>query len=211
MVAGRLELMAQEPQMTLPHARDSHPEKSENSGSFLGGAVRSLLVTAGVAAVANVGRKMAVQAPTAMASDWCDGLVKEHRATLEAIDKLAEVPPERPQRRGMVLMNIKHMIAKHALQEEQVIYPMLRRGEDIETLRELNGDHGEIKALLFELGEMDKADPAFLDTLAQLREQLEEHMREEEEDLFPALRERLSEAENRKLTRNMNMAGLTLA
>lgn len=65
--------------------------------------------------------------------------------------------------------------------------------------------------MLFELSRMDKADAGFATTLAQLRTALEEHMREEEDVLFPALRERLSEAENRKLTREMNLAGVMVA
>jgi iron-sulfur cluster repair protein YtfE (RIC family) len=164
-----------------------------------------------VAAIANLGRKLAVQAPTATAQDWCEGLIREHKATLAVIDKLERVSTEHPERRAMLLMNLKHMIAKHALQEENVIYPMLRRGENSGTADSLNSEHGEVKAMLYELGHMDKGDPAFADTLGRLRNALEEHMREEEETLFPALRERLSDEDNRKLSREMNMAGLMLA
>jgi iron-sulfur cluster repair protein YtfE (RIC family) len=58
---------------------------------------------------------------------------------------------------------------------------------------------------------MDKADPAFEVTLEGLRSSLQEHMRQEEEVLFPALRAQLSDEENRKLTRTMNMAGVMVA
>lgn len=190
----------------------SHPRKSHSadSGSILATTAKSILVTAGVAAIANLGRKMATQAPTAMASDWCEGLIREHEATLAAIDKLMATSAEHPQRRTAQLVQIKHMIAKHALQEENVIYPMLAR-EDGAAVGDLNKEHGEVKAMLFELGRMEKADPAFAVTLERLRTALEEHMREEEEELFPALRERLSDEENRKLTRSMNLAGVMVA
>lgn len=211
MVVTRLETMVQEPDMSRSTSRDFHKDDTSSNGSMLGDAVKGLLVTAGVAAIANLGRKMVVQAPTATASDWFEGLAKEHEATLAAIDKLAEISADHPQRRGMLLMNIKHMLTKHALQEELVVYPMLRRHDDTDTLRSLNGDHGEVKAMLWELGQMDKSDPGFTGTLSRLRAELEEHMREEEEELFPKLRERLSDEENRKLTRSMNMAGLMLA
>ncbi len=171
---------------------------------------RSVLVTAGVAALANLGRKALTQAPTAMARDWCEGLTREHEATLAAIDKLMATSADHPGSRTMQLNAIKHMIAKHALQEENVIYPMIAR-EAGDAAGELNKEHGEVKAMLFELTRMDKTDPAFATTLAQLRGALEEHMREEEDVLFPALRERLSDDENRKLTRAMNMAGVMVA
>lgn len=184
--------------------------RSPEPASIIVTAARSVLVTAGVAAIANLGRKVVTQAPTAMAHDWFEGLVREHEATLAAIDKLMATPAEHPQRRAVQLAAIKHMIAKHALQEENVIYPMIAR-DGAEAAGELNKDHGEVKAMLFELTRLDKTDPAFATTLAQLRSALEEHMREEEEVLFPALRERLSPDENRKLTRAMNMAGVMVA
>ncbi len=178
--------------------------------SVLATAAKSVLVTAGVVAIANLGRKVVAQAPTAMASDWCEGLTLEHEATLAAVDKLIATSEEHPHRRTAQLTAIKHMIAKHALQEENVIYPMIAR-DSSEAAGELNKEHGEVKAMLFELTRMDKTDPGFATTLTELRVALEEHMREEEDVLFPALRERLSQEENLKLTRAMNMAGVMVA
>lgn len=182
-----------------------------NSSSILGTSVKGLLLAAGAMAVANLGRKLAVQAPTAMAHDWCDGLAKEHKATLAVLEKLEEVSPEHPHRRTALLTSLTHMISKHALQEENVIYPMLRRKEGDETAGSLNSDHGSVKAILYELAHIDKADAGFADLLSKLRGELEGHMREEEDTLFPALRQSLSDEENSKLTQEMNMAGLLLA
>ena len=193
--------------MPRTHARKT---RHEEPAGVIANAAKSVLVTAGVAALANLGRKVVTQAPTAMASDWCEGLTREHEATLAAIDKLLATSIDHPQRRTVQLAAIKHMIGKHALQEENVIYPMLAR-ESGDAMGALNKEHGQVKAMLFELSRMDKADAGFATTLAQLRTALEEHMREEEDVLFPALRERLSEAENRKLTREMNLAGVMVA
>lgn len=190
--------------MSRARTRKTASYEPASSGSLLSATAKSVLVTAGVAAIANIGRKMATQAPTAMANDWCEGLVREHEATLAALDKLAATPAEHPQRRTVQLTSLKHMISKHAIEEENVIYPMLRRDDESGAVPDLHKDHGEVKAILFELTQMDKGDPGFGTLLQRLRNALEEHMREEEEVLFPALRARLSEAENRKLTRTMN-------
>lgn len=184
--------------------------RREEPSSIIATAAKSVLVTVGVATIANLGRKAITQAPTAMARDWCEGLTREHEATLAAIDKLIATSAEHPGSRKMQLASIMHMIAKHALQEENVIYPMIAR-EAGDAAGELNKEHGEVKAMLFELTGMDKTDPAFATTLARLRGALEEHMREEEDVLFPALRDRLSVDENRKLTRAMNTAGVMAA
>ena len=90
-------------------------------------------------------------------------------------------------------------------------FPVLGQGGEGDAAKSLNSDHGEVKAMLYALGHMDKGDPAFNETLGRLRSALEEHMRQEEDELFPALRERLSDEENKKLSREMNMAGLILA
>lgn len=182
-----------------------------HESSMLGTSIKGLLLTAGAMTLANLGRKLAVQAPTAMAHDWCDGLAKEHKATLAVLEKLEQVSPEHPHRRTALLTSLTHMISKHALQEENVIYPMLRRKEGDETAASLNSDHGSVKAILYELAHMDKADTGFSDLLSTLRGELEDHMRDEEDRLFPALRQSLSDEENSRLTREMNMAGLMLA
>ncbi|UYV15754.1 hemerythrin domain-containing protein [Porphyrobacter sp. ULC335] len=191
--------------------RKSRSREATTTTSVIASAAKSVLVTAGVAALANIGRKIVTQAPTAMASDWCEGLIREHEATLAALDKLAAISAEHPQRRAVQLTMLKQLITKHALEEENVVYPMLRRGGDGDAVGDLHKDHGEVKAMLYELSQMDKADPAFDVTLEGLRSSLQEHMRQEEEVLFPALRAQLSDEENRKLTRTMNMAGVMVA
>lgn len=191
-------------------ARTSKGNTAQDS-SVLGTSIKGLLLTTGAMALANLGRKLVVQAPTAMAHDWCDGLGKEHKATLAVLEKLEQVSPEHPHRRTALLTSLTHMISKHALQEENVIYPMLRRKEGDETAASLNSDHGSVKAILYELARMDNADAGFSDLLSTLRGELEDHMRDEEDRLFPALRQSLSDEENSRLTREMNMAGLMLA
>jgi iron-sulfur cluster repair protein YtfE (RIC family) len=197
--------------MPRTHFRKARSRAATTTTSVIASAAKSVLVTAGVAALANIGRKIVTQAPTAMASDWCEGLTREHDATLAALDKLAAVSAEHPQRRVVQLTMLKKMITKHALEEQSVVYPMLRRGEDGDAVGDLHKDHGEVKAMLYELSQMDKADPAFDVTLERLRSSLQEHMRQEEEVLFPALRAQISDDENRKLTRTMNMAGVMVA
>lgn len=197
--------------MPRDKARKLRSHETANTGSLLTNTAKSVLITAGVAAIANIGRKMASQAPTAMANDWSEGLIREHEATLAALDRLSATSADHPQRRTAQLTGLKHMIAKHAIEEENVIYPMLRRDDESGAVPDLHKEHGEIKAMLFELSDMEKADPGFSTLLQRLRGTLEEHMREEEEVLFPALRARLTEPENRKLTRTMNMAGVMVA
>ncbi len=197
--------------MARSSGNDAAAPVASSPRSFISAAVRRVLSVAGLAAIVRVARKLKRQAPTAMAPDWSKGLAHEHAAVLAVIDEMAGTSDDHAKRRAGMLSHLKQILTRHAMQEELVIYPALRRGNDAETTDRLNQDHGEVKAMLYELGHMDKDDPDFSPTLKHLRSLLEGHMREEETTLFPALQERLTDEENRKLARDMNMAGLLLA
>ena len=69
----------------------------------------------------------------------------------------------------------------------------------------------DLGQLIYELENMPKQGPAFLAKLREFRAMLEAHIREEEDEVFPALKARLSKEENGKLTWAMNREGLKLA
>jgi hemerythrin-like domain-containing protein len=58
---------------------------------------------------------------------------------------------------------------------------------------------------------MPKDDAAWLPKLKEFRGMIEKHVREEEDDLFPKLREQLSDEQNKHITVAMNKEGLKLA
>lgn len=159
----------------------------------------------------NPARKLAVQAPTFLKGDWAAALAAEHKATLKLIDVIGNTDEDDTARRGIYLMQLKHMIGKHSLQEENTIYAMMRGRGLIDPAKHLNEDHAEVKRVLFELTQMPKSDPQWLAKVGELRAMLEEHMREEETEHFPKLRAALSEAENAELATAMNKEGLKLA
>ncbi len=165
----------------------------------------------GVGLVANLLRKAAVQAPSILAGGWDAALTAEHRAALALFDRLEATNERDVSRRTILLATLKHAIGKHALQEENAIYAMMRDCGLEEAADHLNHDHGYVKQYFFDLGEMPKDDPAWLPKLREFRGMIEEHMREEETDLFPRLRGQLSADQNAHLTRVMHAEGLKLA
>jgi hemerythrin superfamily protein len=164
-----------------------------------------------VGLAANVARKFAVQAPTMLAGDWDDALKAEHALTLKLFDTLEATTERNTTKRSALLTNLKHMLAKHALQEESVIYPALREAGEVEAADELTSDHGYVKQYLYELGEMPKDSPHWIERLRIFRTDIEQHMREEEGGLFPRLKAVLGDEKNAELTRLMNEEGLKLA
>jgi hemerythrin superfamily protein len=166
-------------------------------------------LTVGLAA--NVVRKIFVQAPSFMAGEWDDALAAEHDAVLKLFDQIEKTEDKHAVRRGLLLTQIGHALAKHAIEEENVIYPALRAHNQVAEADRLNNDHGYVKQYLFELGNMAANHPQFLPKIRDFRTALETHMREEEEKIFPKLRKLLSEEESDKLTKAMNQEGLKIA
>jgi hypothetical protein len=161
--------------------------------------------------LANPARKLAVQAPTMLKGAWDEALAAEHKATLAVLDGIEKTSTDDTTRRSIHLAQLKHMIAKHAFEEENVVYATMRERGLLEAAQSLNEDHAGVKQLLFDLTKMPKDDARWLETVRTLRGELEEHMRLEETEHVPALRRALSEEENAELSKAMNKEGLKLA
>ena len=176
---------------------------------------RSLAIgaTAGLAVglAANFVRKAIVQAPTIAAGNWDEALAAEHKATLVVFDLLQATNRNQTTKRSTLLMQLKHALAKHAMQEENAIYAAMRDHGAADAADHLNHDHGYVKQYLYDLTVMPKDDPAWLPKVAEFRAMIELHMREEEDELFPELRRQLTDDQNKQLTVAMNKEGLKIA
>ncbi|MDH7639467.1 hemerythrin domain-containing protein [Sphingomonas oryzagri] len=190
-----------------PASKSSASKSKVGTGTVLGVAAAGLAV--GIAA--NLGRKAAVQAPSVMAGDWLEALKAEHKAALAILDKLARSTPEQPAKRTLLLTQLKHALGKHAFTEENVIYPALREWGDKADADALNHEQGYHKQYLYELDTMDKAAPEFAQKIADFRADLNAHIREEEDKIFPKIHAGLDEAKNKALTAAANREGFKLA
>jgi hemerythrin superfamily protein len=113
--------------------------------------------------------------------------------------------------RAHLLAKLKYALTKHALQEENVIYPALREAGEKAEADHLTADHGYVKTYLYELEAMEKDDPSWLSRVADFRTMIEQHMREEENDIFPRFRAMLAEHKDKELTALMNKEGFKFA
>jgi hemerythrin superfamily protein len=180
-------------------------------GGQTGVLAAAAMAGAAVGIAANYGRKMVIQGMAGAAGDWADALIAEHRMVLALFDKLEATGDEQTWIRAHTLTRIRNALGKHALEEENVIYPALREANEAHDADALNTEHGYIKTYLFELDNMPKAGPAWLQRVRDFRAMLEEHMRMEEDEVFPRFRAGLTEEQNTKLTAAMNREGMKLA
>lgn len=160
---------------------------------------------------ANFGRKSLVQGIEGLAGDWFDVLKAEHLLVAELFETLEETDETQTKKRAMIFAKIKHGLSKHAFQEENVVYPALREADDEAAAKHLNEDHFEIKTLLSEGERLAKDDPRFMSAMRRLRSVVEEHVREEEDVVYPAFRAKMSDEQDAALTARMHKEGMKLA
>ena len=178
-----------------------------NAGVLAGAA----LAGAAVGIAANFGRKFLMQMPSVSAGDWFEALKAEHAATLALFDQIEATSDDQNVMRAGLLMKLKYALTKHAHQEEAVIYPALRQANLAHDADALNAEHGYVKTYLYELETLAKDSPEWLARVKDFRAMIEEHVRMEEAEVFPAFRQALSEAQNAKLTAKMNKEGFKMA
>jgi hemerythrin superfamily protein len=191
--------------------KQSSANESGWSGSSAGVLVGAAVAGAAIGLAANVGRKLFVQFTSGATGNWADALATEHKMTLAVFDKIQATDDSQTMMRAHLLAKLKYALTKHALQEENVIYPALREAGERVDADHLTADHGYVKTYLYELEAMEKDDPTWLSRVAEFRTMIERHMREEEEDVFPRFRGWLSEEKDKELTALMNKEGFKFA
>jgi hemerythrin superfamily protein len=192
---------------SYPPRQQPRSEQDNDLGALLiGGALGFLF---GVAL--NPTRKAILQGAEAATGDWYDILKAEHRGVEKAFDALMQTDETDKRKRQMLLTQIAHALNKHAVTEENVIYPALR-AHDPEAAKKLGTEHLDIKAELSALQyDLDKDDPRWLEKAKGLRDLIVEHAEDEENRVFPPFRQSMSDEENRSLNRRLHWEGLKIA
>ena len=184
--------------------------------SFGGGSAGVLagaaLAGAAMGIAANVGRKLFVQFTTGgVSGDWCDALKAEHALALGIFDKIEATDDSQGMIRSHLLMKLKYALTKHAHEEESIVYPALRQAYLAHNADALNAEHGYVKTYLYELETLSNTSPEWLARVRDFRSMIQEHMRMEEDEVFPAFQKVMSPEQNAKLTSLMNKEGFKMA
>jgi Hemerythrin HHE cation binding domain len=129
-------------------------------------------------------------------------LKQEHQQAKGAFEKVLEAAPEE---RGALWRALELELKAHETIEEQCVYgPIARDGASDPALSEWVSDRHqdevyEVEGLIKETEGLDPEDGRWLATVRQIKSALENHIREEEQNIFPRIgriwdRTRLEEA-----------------
>ena len=201
---------------TRTQSRSSNRSSSDNRSAFswsegAGPVIAAALGGAAIGFAANYGRKFITQAVSGLSGDWDEVLATEHDLTLAVFDKMLATDSSQTWKRSMLLMQLIHMLDKHAHEEEMVVYPALREADQAVEADQLNSEHGYIKTFLYELGQMGPDSPTWLEKIREFRKLVAEHAKMEEEQVFPAFKRGLDDEQNANITSLVNKDGFWAA
>jgi hemerythrin-like domain-containing protein len=131
--------------------------------------------------------------PTQKEPTAIDLLMEQHREVeklFSAFDKASGAEDKEE-----LFETIADKLAIHARIEEQYFYPAVTAKKTEDMVLEAFIEHTSVKRLLADLLETDADDPKFDAQMKVLKEQVEHHVEEEEDQLFPAAKKVLSKEE----------------
>jgi hypothetical protein len=117
-------------------------------------------------------------------------LHQDHEKVKNLFEQLEAAGEDQERRREQLFSSLFLELDAHSQAEERFFYSQLKSEDQTrELVLESLDDHKLIKRLLEELDSMDKGSPEWTSKCRILRENVEEHVRTEEADLFPLARE----------------------
>jgi len=118
--------------------------------------------------------------------DILEHLMEEHRKAESLMQRLAD--SEEGPERDATLDELEEALRIHMTVEEQYIYPLVNSALDEEKAEEAEVEHALARDGLSNLREL-RAAPGFGAAVAMLQGGIGHHVEEEEQEIFPQLRE----------------------
>ncbi len=143
-----------------------------------------------------------------MAEDAISLLTKQHQEARKLLDALTNTTDRGVKIRTELTANLKTALTGHMLIEEEIFYPAYKeavaRKKDERRYYEAQEEHKAAKRVLKDLLHTDLASLAFGGKAKVLKELVEHHADEEEEEMFPIAREVMSKDELLELGTRMH-------
>jgi hemerythrin superfamily protein len=127
--------------------------------------------------------------------DAIEMLKKQHREVENLFKRYEEKGEKATKGKQEVFESIADALAMHAAIEEKHFYPAVKAKRTEDILLEALEEHLGIKRVIADLLKLDASDETFDAKVKVLKEQVEHHVGEEEDDLFPKVKKILDRDE----------------
>jgi hemerythrin superfamily protein len=127
-------------------------------------------------------------------------LEQDHRYVKSLLSKMTDASEGSAAERMKLLLLFKRALGKHAMAEEDVVYPILHEvAGAAEQARELYDEHAQMKIYLYGLETAVGSSASWSERARRLQDLIVEHIRDEEEVEFPRLRALMQDGQNASL------------
>lgn len=123
-----------------------------------------------------------------------DAIKQDHDSHRDVLNRLDATTGDSPDRESLYA-TIKQELEAHAAAEEETFYAtLMAKPAGQEQARHSVSEHKEAVDLLGELDETEFSSPGWLARFRKLKDELEHHMDEEENEVFPKARKLINAA-----------------
>ncbi|HEX8773901.1 MAG TPA: hemerythrin domain-containing protein [Pyrinomonadaceae bacterium] len=134
-------------------------------------------------------------------------LKQDHEKVSGIFEKLEPTTERGVKTRTELFAQLKQELEIHARVEEEIFYPAIKNAKETRDITlEAFEEHHVVKQLLTELEELAVDDETWGAKLKVLKENVEHHVEEEEDEMFSSAREVLSKDEIEELGTRMEAA-----
>ncbi|QNA88798.1 hemerythrin domain-containing protein [Massilia sp. Dwa41.01b] len=118
-------------------------------------------------------------------------LTKQHREVEDMFEQFEKMTDRAKVSKKKLADQICNALIMHTTIEEEILYPATREAseETEDMVDEAVVEHASAKDLIAQVQEMDPGDELYDAKVKVLGEMVEHHVKEEEEEMFPKLRE----------------------
>lgn len=185
-------------------ARAATPSKSASSTRKSASSTRKS--ASGTRKAASTGRRRSSRPQDAIAL-----LKAEHREVEDLFKRFEKLGDGAHKSRESTVGRIIEALSKHAAIEEEIFYPAIRErveqgGDDDDLVLEALEEHHVAKMALSEIEKLPSEHERFKPKVAVLIESVRHHVEEEEDELFPKVRDLFSRTELEELGERMKAA-----
>lgn len=128
--------------------------------------------------------------------DVVDLIMADHRE----VERLFEVLQKQPEQRPIAAPTVAALLIAHSRAEEAEVYPVARdEAGETDEVAHSQEEHAEAEQLLERLQNTDPSSSSYEDVLQELIDSVTHHVEEEESNVLPGMRERLSDERRAEL------------
>lgn len=138
--------------------------------------------------------------------DIYKAIQKDHSTQRTLCDKIVQTSGDSKERREL-WRELKKELQVHAVAEERYFYkPLITTDKMQEDARHGMAEHHEMDELIRELDKTDMSSPHWLPTVVKLKEKVEHHLKDEENEFFAKARNVYDEKKAQSLASDYNEA-----